>query len=387
MPHRFHARRRFASIRRRGATLAASALAATALLAAGCAATGGDEGVKANPRYGLLMAPADANRLGYSPTWATDLALRGRQRITHAVVLGDLLVTTEAPRPIATAIELDTGEVRWTRALGEGIAPLARPMRREDHVLFLVDATHLDRYDADTGELVDRQYLNHVVSSQPARSDTQVVYGTIKGRGVSHSLASGFASWEYSLVTEIAATPALDGDGVFLADQRGTYAMLVLSTGDLLWRGRAFDAVTADPAIADAGVLLPCTDGTLYVLDQTTGRDQWVHRTTTPLTQPASQFGPNVYLPVPGRATLALDALTGEELWRAPAGTMPLRLDGDGDRLLAVRGDTLVQLDPADGREIDAARAVDPVDVVEGPAGSLLLVTDRGRVLRLNPTP
>lgn len=330
-----------------------------------------------------LVDPEEAAFLNLTPVWATDLSLPKDQHVNHARILGDLLLVAEAPEPLLTAVEIQTGEVRWRRRLGEGVFPLSRPMRREDEVVIVVDATQVAVVDADNASLRSYQELENTASSQPELDADVVVYGGLNGVGTTHNLDLGFANWRYALPYRIVARPAIDGGQVFLCDSGGTYAMLEAANGELLWRGRTFEGITADPAFADSGVLVPSEDGTLYVLDPRTGVDLWVHHTTARLNRSATQFGQNIYLPVPGQALRALDAFTGEVVWEAPADTRPVRLRNG--ELLVYDGDALRVLDPGDGREIRAADVLlDHVEVLDGPGSSLTLVGRRGRILRLD---
>ena len=384
MPHRLHPRP--------AATPLPAVALATVLagLVPGCAAPDpGPAYTRVSSGDVILMAPADATKLDLSATWVSDLELDAGQEIRFAEVLGDLLVITQSPDPIATVVELDTGEIRWERSIGQQVSPLSRALRQDDELMFIADAVELFGFDVDTADLVRRQPLDTAASSQPVLHGELVLYGGLNGRVTGHNLRLGFGTWQYQLPAEIETTPAVRDNQVLVAAARGTYAMLLSDTGGLLWRGRTFDAVTADPSFAEAAALVASEDGSLYALDFNTGQDLWVHQTTTPLTEPAFPLGRNVYLPVPGQALLALDATSGEVLWRIETlgGRDTLPVMAMDDDLLAVRGNALLVLDPDDGREKLSLPTADPVRIIEGPNDSLLLVTDDGRVNRFDAQP
>ena len=328
-----------------------------------------------------LVTP-EISDLGYVPVWATRMAMSSGQSVNHAVVLGDLLMITEAPSPRLTAVEIDTGEIRWRRTLGDGVFPLSRPSRRGDEIVVVQDASRIVMLDAENAAVRGYQVLDNAMSSDPVLFGDVMLYGSLSGIATSHNLNLGFPTWRYALPYQIVARPVVSENEVFFADEGGTFAMLDALSGNLKWRGRAFDGITAEPAITRAAVFVPSEDGTLYALDALSGEDLWVHHTTTALTEPVTKLGRNLYLPVPGQALRALDVLSGEVLWEAPASYKPIRVRDD--ELLVYDGQSLHVIDPEDGRVMRSAVSRENVQVLEAPDGNLLIVGDDGRLLRLD---
>ena len=328
------------------------------------------------------LVTAEISDLGYVPVWATNLGVPKGQRVNHAVVLDDLVMIAEAPEPRLTAVELDTGKIRWRRKLGDGVFPLSRPHRRGDEILVVQDASRIAIIDADNAEVKTYQDLGNAMSSEPVLFGDVLLYGSLNGIAIAHNLNIGFPTWRYALPYQIVARPVVEGDRVVFADEGGTYAMLDAVSGSLMWRGRAFEGITGTPAITNAAVFLPSEDGTLYALDALNGEDLWVHHTTTPLTEPVTKLGQNLYLPVPGQALRVLDPLSGEVLWEAPASYRPVRLR-EGE-LLVYDGRSLHVLDPDDGRVMRSAASRENVQVLDAPDGNLLIVGENGRLLRLD---
>ena len=193
-----------------------------------------------------LVTP-EVSDLGYAPVWATDLGLSSRQRVHHATVLGDLLMLTETPTPRLTAVELDTGEIRWRRKLGDGVFPLSMPVLRDEDIIVVQDASRVAILDANDAELQAYQNLQNTLSSDPVLAGNELIYGSLNGVATAHDLELGFPKWRYALPYEIVARPAIRENRVVVVDEGGTYAMLNAEDGMLIWRGRAFEGITATP--------------------------------------------------------------------------------------------------------------------------------------------
>lgn len=345
----------------------------------GCA-TGGDGLPR---RSGLLMEPDQARQVGYVLNWATDLEVPGDHQLVAARVLGDLLVTVEIPGNLVTAVSMRDGSVRWRRVIGDQTKRLYAPARHGDQVLVNTD-TRLYLLRASDGNTQDVQDLDGVVAMGPVVVDDLAVYGSIDGTVFAHDVLTEFSQWEYLLTARIVTQPvAMDGD-IFVADSRGTYVMLD-ADGDAAWRGHTFGPVTAAPAMDEAAVYVASEDRSLYALNRNNGSDRWPapFRADQALTQAPMAFGLVVLQPLPGGGVVALDSVDGAERWRLDTPALPIGRSGDDAILAATQ--SLLRVDLATGNVKAQGRTLRLSTVLEGPDGSLVLVSPGGRLLRMNP--
>lgn len=351
------------------------------VLLAGCAAGGGRE----LRRTGLLIEPIDAREIGYVANWSQDLQIGGDDRLVFIEALGDLVVAVQHPSNIVTAVSARNGDVLWRQALGTRTDRLYRPARNGDFIIVNSD-DRVFTLRATNGDHVHTQHLDTVVSSGPIVRGNQVILGGINGTIFAHNLDTGYPDWRYQLTDRILTPPIFVGDDAFAADGRGTYALVSAEGGELAWRGRTFGPVVAPPAADENTIYLASRDRSLYALNRVTGKDRWIYRSSGPLTLGPKSIGGLVLLPVPDDGLVALDAATGDVRWRIDEVLDPV-VGIDGKILLAggrnARGLRIVNADS--GRTVASADTLPLMNVLRGPDDSLILVSPKGRVMRINP--
>lgn len=365
------------SIARRALPLLTLALVVAGTV--GCASGGGSGKTGGSRPTGHLMEPDAARKIGYVVNWAQDLQVR--DRLSHARVLGDVVVTVQQPSNVVSAVDARTGDVRWRRVVGNESDRLRAPGRFGDQVLVATD-DRLYRLRVTDGDVLGVDTLEGITTGAPLVVNNIAVFGTIDGTILGHDLNAGYATWRYKLTDRVLVTPVLVGNYAFATDARGTYAMLNPTDGTLIWRGRTFGAISAPPASDQANVYVPSNDRTLYTLNRGTGRDQWVYRANQALTLPPSVYDNLVLLPLPGDGVLAFEAVDGNKRWTSEVRGLPITRRDDAVLLADSDSFWLVRLE--DGQTLAEASSLRLKDALEGPEGSLILVAPNGRVLRLN---
>ncbi len=335
-----------------------------------------------------VIEPLDARKLGFSPQWPKQLPLSRGEKIEHAVLAGDLVVTVERPHNLVTATSFRDGSTVWRKPVGTELEILYPPQRRtqglanDDRVLINSNRRMFSLRAMD-GELLYVSNLDYPVVHAPAMIGEYAIFGGGNGRAFAHDIYSGFAKWEYQLPTEIRVEPVLSGTNAFVVDSRGIYAMLEGTTGEVLWKGRTFAPVVAKPAVG-AAVYLASQDQTLYALDRNTGVDRWKFRETAPLNESPVVMGVQVFLPLGKRGLVAIDAAEGHELWRISDRAYPVRLYGD--RLLLKLDKALRMVDAATGETIEEVATMPLKTVlVDSETGSIVLIANNGWMQRLDP--
>ena len=351
----------------------------------GCNSSPAQAGANGKGPNALLIGPKGAADLGYTLNWATDLAMPASQHITDVRRLGDLIVLVEQPRNIVWAIAVRDGASEWERAIGDNDHSLYRASRYQDRVFVNSSAT-LYGMNASSGAIASTSQLEHTVSTGGTPSRNFLIFGAVDGRVFAHGYNTGFSEWAYQLANQIVVPPLARENRVFVADSRGVYAMLRADNGQLLWRNHVWGPITAQPAMDGNTVYVASQDQALYALAQSTGDDRWVYRTEVPLEDPPHVIGQSVLQPVGDSRMVAINKNNGEMRWELDHHARAVRQDGD--HLLLFTETHLETVNPDTGEVLRRVETAAPLQaVLEGPNGSLILVSQKGRMLRLNRRP
>jgi outer membrane protein assembly factor BamB len=330
------------------------------------------------------ITPADTARLGYRAAWPASLHVKSRQHLVDAAILGDAVVTIEAPDRVISAVSLRDGALRWRTAVGTAAQSLVGLTMVNGRVAANTQ-TQLYLLDADSGEVKTIQNLARPVNTRPVPFNNLLIFGAIDGVVMAHNTESGLPVWEYQLANQIAFSPVLAGNSVFAADLSGTYAMLTAGKGELIWRGRTFGAIAAAAADSNA-VYVPSADQAMYALLRTTGRDRWQpFRSDRALIDPPHVLDNTIYLPIPDTALIAVDAVSGQVLWKLPRNVWAVDLRGH--TLLLRTPQSLLTAAPATGTIHQEVNISDLAFVLPTREGALILISNAGRLLRLDPLP
>lgn len=295
--------------------------------------------------------------------------------------LGDLIVVTEFPRNLVTAVDAVTGKVRWTAAVGEAGKLLFSPRRLQDRII-VNNETTLYILDADTGLVRQANPLQAVVSSAPAVSGGIAYFAGINGRLFAQDIVSGQLLWAYQMPTSMDAPPSVAGQVVVAADRSGNYRAVSATNGTQLWQGRAFARISARLAATPLGVFVASEDTHLYALDLATGQERWNYLAQYPLHVGPLVLGETVYQGVNGRSLTALEAASGRKLWTLDEAAIPILQRGE--ELIAYASPKLMLVEGATGLPRAVAMAGALRAVIPGPQGSLILIGERGRLERLD---
>ena len=353
-------------------------LTLSVLASCGCAGFGLSRGPT-----DLLIEPDAAYRLDYVISWSKNLQVPNRREITSVELLDDMLVLVEQPGNYVTALSVSNGSLLWKKVIGTARQHLFRPVRLGDRI-FINSETELVTLKADTGDIRFIAQLDQVVASGPTLINDVAVFGGINGVVFGHDVNASRARWSYQLSARITTPPVAIGLNAFAADTAGAYAMLLAANGKLLWPGRTFGPVTVAPAVDRVGIYVACEDLAMYALNRTTGKDLWQYRATQPLTAAPTSIGLTLYQPLPGSGLVAIDSVDGRERWQLDVSAQPVSVHDD--RLLLATATSLLRVDVETGSLIDEAPTLPIRTVLNGPDDSVILVSARGRLLRLNPT-
>lgn len=359
----------------------------------GCASTGtGQTSTNSNtPRTrpstptGHLIEPGPASELGYRINWSRDMDMTRNQRITSAVILDDLLLTVEQPENFLTARSVRDGQLKWKIKLGSRLERFFAPVRDGEEI-YINSQTRIFVIHANSGDVLAVADLDSTVDSSPYYDPETglAIFGGSNGLVFAHSIDNNFARWRYQLPGRISATPVRTDRDVFVIDDQGNYVMLQLNSGRIQWRNRTLGHVVAAPTVQGNDVLIASMDRKLYALNRTSGRDAWVYLGgERPLSAAPIALGRTVVLPLPpDGGIVALNSLNGEERWRSDLNAKPV-VERDRDLVLHTERNLLL-MDLEDGETLVDAPTLPLQMVIPGPNDSLILISPRGRLLRLN---
>jgi len=176
-------------------------------------------------------------------------------------------------------------------------------------------------------------------------TDRQLIVGSWDGQLTALTLA-GEPVWSKRFGNVIDATPAWDGERLYVQSWDRSFYALDPEDGHELWRfsyapSPSDDHRQAAPLVVDDLVLLPAWNGTLYALDVESGERVWQYDTDGALRAKPVRDVDRVYIGNSAGLLLALN-LKGEVLWQvsldapllstpamAPAGPVVVQRNGD----------------------------------------------------------
>jgi outer membrane protein assembly factor BamB len=339
----------------------------------------------ASVQTGLPIEPFDAAEMGYVTRWVANLSLEKRQEIRRATVLEELglLITVEKPTNLVSAIALRDGELVWRQVIGNTQETLFEPYTVNEEQLLINSETRVYVLSAADGRIEGISELESTVVSNPVVFGDDAVFGGRNGVVFAHDIRAGFSKWSYKLTASILTGPVRSGSNVFVADSAGSYAMFDGNEGTLLWRNRTWGGVTAQPAVSLSGIYVACRDRSLYAFNRITGNDIWIYRTTVPLTDDPRPLGRLILQPVPDQGLHAIGATDGELKWTYEEPVEPIKLIDD--RLLFMAPQRFLMLDAESGEVVEQFPTRTLRKAVPGPDDSLILITPKGEILRLDP--
>ncbi|MCC5787193.1 MAG: PQQ-binding-like beta-propeller repeat protein [Phycisphaerales bacterium] len=348
----------------------------------------GDE----RPR-GAQVLPIDDSKyleIGYRRDWTGFPSVPGEHRVADAQLFGAQLFVRASDSTVS-ALDTDTGRMRWASTLSTsltrfaGMAPATLPDGR-DTVLVASEA-EIYFVDPNTGNILDIQRLERVVSTGPLVFGSTAVFGTLSGEMLAHNFRFGAKFWGHQLPGSIEYGPTRVGDDIVAGvSAQGGIAFLDPATGRLYGQAKIFQGVSTEP-VSDNGLLfIASLDQAIYAFNPVGGSRVWRVPTPHPLrVQPTAHDGV-LYVETREDGIIAFDQQTGQRLW-ANAEARGTVVGMRNNKLLSFDGSHIHVLYPRTGAVERSIRAegVGRVFTDEFVDGNLYLVGSRGGVARFVP--
>jgi outer membrane protein assembly factor BamB len=324
-------------------------------------------------------------RLGFRRQWATFVPVAEKGRVAHLDFTGEFLVARDATN-LTSLIAPEGGEVRWSAPVGSALERYVGATRVGNNIGIATE-TELYLIDPITGNLADRQNLDHVVNTAPAPAGPYLVFGSANNLIMAHFPTKRLTAWSYGVSGPIVADPVkVAGDLIAFASAAGEVILIDGTTGSATGRYRLDGPVAAKPASDGQRLFVASEDQSLYAFTPGSPRATWRLRTESRLDQPPATHAGRVFITIPREGLTALDAATGKRLWTNPdIGGRVLGVQGRD--LILWDGTTLARVSSRDGALVDKA----PVPNLAAIAfdrfvdGTLYVAHPSGGISRFNP--
>ena len=332
---------------------------------------------------GHLIEPGDAMTLGYRLGFTTDLDVPADRRIDQIVHFDDMLVVVEAPGNLVTAVSLHDGKVLWSKKV-PGVQRMYRPQPFGDQMLInsAVDLFRIRRVD---GKIEQRQPLPDSVSDAPALFRGMAIFGSDDGVVYAYDVARAVTLWRKKMSARIIASPIMAANLVFVTDVNGLCRTFSALSGEYLWRNSTFGPVWARPQLDRNNIYVTCDDTWIYAFSRDElGITSWRYPAGRPLREPAVVIGDLVFVNIPDQGLHAIEASDGSLRWRFTGKARPVaRMGGRG---VIDNTRELLLVDARNGKSLKVAPTQPLQTTIAIDNNALLLVSPRGRILRLERT-
>jgi outer membrane protein assembly factor BamB len=194
-----------------------------------------------------------------------------------------------------------------------------------------------------------------LIEFPPAVKDGLVVFGTNSGRVYALDDDDGEVVWARRQKGEIAATPAIAGESVFVSSMDGTLSAYGAGAGVPLWSfATAGSPIESSPLVVDGVVYVGTWAGVLYAVDAATGRERWRFQAPDDIKGSAALANGLIVVGDYSGNVHALDPATGAERWTYTGGARFYAGPAvSGDTIvIGDVGGAVVALDARDGSEL-----------------------------------
>jgi outer membrane protein assembly factor BamB len=180
------------------------------------------------------------------------------------------------------ALAAGTGKPRWKLETEEKILGAANAFRDPNtkELRIVVGSYDYNLYcvDPKTGKGVWKYKSGNYINGGVAVAGGRTVFGgcdaVIHVVGPDGKKAKAIEAGAY-----IAATPAFDGERVYVGNYEGGFVCADVAAGKLLWTHEGEGPFVSSPAVGADRVVIGCRDGKLHCVDRKTGRKLWAFAT------------------------------------------------------------------------------------------------------------
>jgi outer membrane protein assembly factor BamB len=264
-----------------------------------------------------LITNDAARQHGLERAWFSQARMNpARYEVEDVVLDGDqLFVLTTAGS--LQAFDANTGEVLWSRRIGNPGYPSLGPVANENHVA-LSNGSSVYVLHRDTG----LEQLHHQITSgiggAPALSDQYVFVPQFSGRVDAIGLENPRpVPWYFTSAGRIFQNAIAGPDSIVWTTDSGHLYVADPHAEGVRYRFESSQPIVAPATLHSGKIFAASTGGYTYALDEATGRQLWRHASGAPITKSPIALGETLFVASDEPALHSLNAKDGQPNWVA----------------------------------------------------------------------
>lgn len=363
------------------------------MIAAGLFLCGAGSTDARDAERGDVVPSRALEQAGYGKFWNVDLVLEGGDRVSSVHLLDENLYI-KTRKGIVTAVQADTGLIRWSRSLDDHSfrdrAPTHVSTDSGDGPVVFVTHSKIHVFDRYGGDLI-RQIELPLPAGGGAVADACSMYlGGADGNFYAlRWLCAGnrpLTRWRAAVNGVVISSPMLTNDDrIYFASTGGDIYCVATSNKALLWSYRTEGEISGGIHVDESGVYVASHDHRLHVLDRDDGSPIRSYLLPGPLLETPVVAQRTVYQYCQNEGLFAFDVDTRRTLWHKP----------DARKFVARAAESLVLMSEAGDLSIvdnDSGALGHTIDLPEGVFvatnprdATLFMSTSAGRLLCARP--
>ncbi|MFO1019757.1 MAG: PQQ-binding-like beta-propeller repeat protein [Planctomycetales bacterium] len=264
--------------------------------------------------------------------WGTCVFDAPRDRIL-GLTLGEHNLYVQSESGAVSTFNMQTGRRLWTTQVGQSDNATARPVEFRDWVLVLSGLGVYGLRQKD-GQVRWKLPLDHAPTATPAVDGNSLYVVNQRGTLLSYNInrileleeegrlekGSGLAlRWRYFTSKAITFPPMTQGGYVYLTGADGSFYSLTALTHQLNYRFESQYPLSAPVTAVDKGFLLTTENFHLYCIEGNSGKIRWQFVSGPRISLAARAVENHVFVSPELSPMLCLDAKTGIKLWQSEA--------------------------------------------------------------------
>lgn len=223
---------------------------------------------------------------------------------------------------VVSAIDADTGAVKWKNTVGDPSLKSVGVGADNDHVA-VINGSKLYCLKAESGKLLFSGNCRHAVGAAPTISEEKIYVPLVNGRLEVFKIGErGVNSSSFASLGECTSPALVTEKTISWSTDRGLMNVAAKYGGrSVSYQLRADDAIVGQPTHQSGVFYVTSLDGFVYAVDEEKGSVKWQVSTGASISQSAAVFGGFVYLVNDNNEMFKLDAKHG---LNAPGWEKPL---------------------------------------------------------------